>query len=479
MRLATKTATALRWSAISQLLRQGVQLITTFALARLLSPADFGLLGMALVIIGFVSLFRDLGTSSAVIRSRRRDNELLSTVFWLNLTLGLIITIVLVLSAPAVAAFYHEPRVTAVIQVLAFSLIVSSFGLLQQALLERELAFQTLAKVEALSVTLGAAVGIGLAAAGYGVWSLVFQTLAQTTAWSLLLWAVGKWRPGFTFRLREVRYVSGIGLNLTGFNTVNYFFRNIDSLLVGRYLGSNNLGFYSMAYRVMFFPLQAISDVMGRVMFPVYAHLQDDDTRLRRYYLKSAGAIAFVTFPMMLGLMVVAEPFVVALFGEKWRSIIPLLQILAPVGMIQSVGTTVGAIYVVRGRTDLMLRWGLIAAMVVTAAVVIGLGWGVQGVALSYAIAAFILAYPGFVIPFRLIGLAFTELVAVIFRPLLNSMLMATIMLAVRGLLPSDTGAIFSLIASILVGTCVYVLLSRWLNHAQWREIVAALRQRN
>lgn len=461
---------------MSQLLRQGVQLITTFILARLLSPSDFGLLGMGMVLIGFVSLFKDFGTSSAVIRSKRDDPELLSTIFWLNVVVGFIVAMLLALSAPAVAAFYQEPRVASIIQVLAFSLAVSSLGILQQALLEKKLAFQTLAKVEVLSVVLSATVGISLAVAGYGVWSLVFQTLAQTTASTLLLWLAGSWRPGFVFHLREVWYVSGIGLNLTGFNTVNYVFRNIDSLLIGRYLGSRDLGFYSLAYRVMFFPLQAISDVIGRVMFPVYAHLQDDDARLRRYYLKAAGAIAFVTFPMMLGLMVVAEPFVIALFGEKWRSMIVLLLILAPVGMVQSIGTTVGAIYVVKGRTDLMLRWGVMSGAVVTTAFVIGLKWGVEGVALSYAIAAFLLAYPGFALPFRLIGLKFADLVAVLSKPLLNATLMTAIMVIVRGSLPSDVGSVLSLAVPVAAGAAAYLFFSRWLNRTQLREIFDALR---
>jgi PST family polysaccharide transporter len=406
----------------------------------------------------------------------RDDSLFLSTIFWLNAATGLCIAAALFAVAPLIAAFYQEPRVTNVVRVLSFSLVISGFGGLQQALLERQLSFRTLAKVEMFSTLLGAVVSIVLAAAGFGVWSLVFQALTQTLVVVLLVWSVSTWRPGLMFGWNVVRSVSGFGLNLTGFQVVNYTFRNIDNLLIGRYLGSNDLGIYNLAYRVMFFPLLTISDVIGRVMFPVYAHVQDDDARLRRYYLKAGGAIAFVSFPMMLGMMAVAGPFVSAVFGEKWTRVTVLLLILAPVGMVQSIGTTVGSIYLVKARTDTMLKWSIAASIVVTIAVAIGLQWGMVGVAIGYAIAALLLAYPGVVLPFRMIDLKFRDLALVLSKPLRNAVLMAGAMVIVRTLLPQSLRAEAVLIVCVLTGATVYWTLNLWLESDQYREIIDTLK---
>jgi PST family polysaccharide transporter len=476
LQLSTKTASALKWSGVAQSVRLTLQLATTFTLARLLDPADFGLLGMATIVVGFVALFREFGTSPAVIQSMRDDSLFLSTIFWLNAATGLCIAAALFAVAPLIAAFYQEPRVTNVVRVLSFSLVISGFGGLQQALLERQLSFRTLAKVEMFSTLLGAVVSIVLAAAGFGVWSLVFQALTQTLVVVLLVWSVSTWRPGLMFGWNVVRSVSGFGLNLTGFQVVNYTFRNIDNLLIGRYLGSNDLGIYNLAYRVMFFPLLTISDVIGRVMFPVYAHVQDDDARLRRYYLKAGGAIAFVSFPMMLGMMAVAGPFVSAVFGEKWTRVTVLLLILAPVGMVQSIGTTVGSIYLVKARTDTMLKWSIAASIVVTIAVAIGLQWGMVGVAIGYAIAALLLAYPGVVLPFRMIDLKFRDLALVLSKPLRNAVLMAGAMVIVRTLLPQSLRAEAVLIVCVLTGATVYWTLNLWLESDQYREIIDTLK---
>jgi O-antigen/teichoic acid export membrane protein len=469
--LKDRAVSGIKWSAVSQTGRQGTQLITTVILAHLLSPSDFGLAGMAMVVIGFVNIFKDLGTAAAVIQRKELSDTLLSTVFWVNVSFGLLATFLLFLAAPLGAYFYREPRVVAVLQILSISFFISCLGILHQALLERTLSFNTLAKLETVSVLVGSLVGIGLAFARAGVWSLVFQSLITVSVNTFLLWLSSPWRPHWGFRWSEVKTISAFSLNLTGFSIFNYFARNADYLLIGRYLGAQDLGYYTLAYRILLFPLQNITAVVGRVMYPVLSTMQEDNQRFNSAYLKVNGAIAFITFPLMAGLLAVAEPFVLTFFGEKWQPLVLLIMIFAPVGMIQSIGATVGGIYQVKGRTDWMFRWGVGSGTLVVMAFLIGLRWGIIGVAAAYAIVSFILSYPGFSIPFRLVDLRFAELLKVLRPSFMNSSLMFIGLLVFRKILPLSLSHVSILIMSVTLGVTVYAVATWVTNRKQAEEL--------
>ncbi len=491
--LKRQAASGVKWSTVSQISRQGTQLLTTIILARLLSPSDFGLVGMAMIVISFIGIFKDLGTSAAVIRYKELSEELLSSIFWVNVGFGALAMLLLFFGASLGGLFYHELRVVAILRVLSVTFLISGLSILQQALLERSLSFNKLAKVEITAVGCGAIVGIGLAVAGFGVWSLVFQSLTTVSVTTVLLWFMGTWRPKFTFHWKEVKSVSSYSLNLTGFNIFNYFARNADYLLIGRYLGAQDLGYYTLAYRILLFPLQNISSVIGRVMFPVYASVQDDNQRFGNAYLKVAKTIALVSFPLMMGVFSLAAPFVLTVFGAKWQPVILLIMILAPVGLIQSIGTTTGAIYSAKGRTDWMFRWGIGGGSFIVIAFGIGLHWGIIGVAVAYVLAVFSLSYFNFAIPFRLINLKFSRLLAVLWRPFVNSLIMFVVVLGFKAgllsLLSTEavsnvfgfTGVSSDLIVnamvlglSILVGVFVYALVT-WFNSKEQLKELAEL----
>jgi O-antigen/teichoic acid export membrane protein len=457
-------ARGIRWSSLSQFGRQLMQLVTTAILARLLTPADFGLIGMATLVIGFVSLFKDLGTGAAVIQRQEITPRFLSSIFWVNAAFGLAATILLYLLAPAVAVFYHEPRLEQVLQVLSVTFFISGLSILQQAILERELAFDKLAKLEIAATLAGTFTGIGAALLKCGVWSLVFQTVAVAAATTVLLWVVSKWRPSRAFSWEEVRSVSSYSGNLTGFSILNYFVRNADYLLIGKFLGAQQLGYYTLAYRLMLYPLQSITAVISRVMFPAFSQIKDDDARFSRIYLKMVGLIAFITFPMMLGLMAVSEPFVLVFFGDNWRPVALLLLILAPVGMLQSIGGTVGMIYQARGRTDWMFRWGIVTGICAVTAFVVGLSWGITGVAVAYSIFSFLCLYPNFAIPFRLLSLPMPRLLAHLWRPLCCGMLMVAAVCSLKALIPASLPNEALLATLIPFGILVYVSSSFAMN---------------
>src|SRR5260221_1430006 len=258
MSLRGPAISGVKWSSISHFGRRGLSLLTTIILARLLAPADFGLVAMAAVVIGFIELFKDLGTATAVIQRKDPSQRLVASVFWLNAGFGLAATIVLYLLAPLLGVFYREPQVIPIMQVLSLSFSLSGLSNLQTSLLERNLEFDKLARIEIGTALLATLVGITAAFLGQGAWSLVYQMLAGNLFVTLLFWSASNWRPSWQFDWLEIRSVMSFSLNLTGGNIFNYFARNADKLLIGRFLGSPGPAYFEPSYPLMQLPLPGV-----------------------------------------------------------------------------------------------------------------------------------------------------------------------------------------------------------------------------
>ncbi|HTY10700.1 MAG TPA: MOP flippase family protein [Bacteroidota bacterium] len=478
MPLLPSILTGVKWSSISQFGRQILQLVTTIVLARTLAPSDFGLMSMAMVVVGFLNVFRDLGTSSAIIQRNEISGTLLSGIFWLNVIFGIVVMSLVFVLAPLFASFYGEARLVPILKALSASFFISSIGISHQALLERELQFEKLAKAEISSTLFGAVVGITLAIRGAGVWSLVAQALSTALLSSTLLSLVlSRWKPRLVFSVAEIKSVARFSLNLSGFNMTNYFIRNADSLLIGKYLGAQDLGYYVLAYRIVLYPWQNVTSVISRVMFPVYSKLNQDNMTFRRAYLNVASTIAAIAFPMMLGLIGVSSPLVHVFFGDQWRTVSSLIVILAPIGLLQSIDSTTGSIYLAKSRTDWMFRWGIATGISGVAAFVIGLHWGVIGVATGYLIASLIWLYPGLAIPFSLIGLSILELLKKVWRPFSCAALMLAVIFALKASCGDWLTPVETLIGLLLSGISVYLLCSLVLNRESMKSIISYIRQ--
>ncbi len=460
---------------MSQFGGQALQIITTLILARILAPSDYGLLGMAMVFIGFIGIFKDLGFSAVIIQTPNPSNTLLNSLFWSHVGFAALCTMALIVTAPAISWFYHEPRLTSVLQILSISFVLSGIGLPHGALLKKNLQFKIIAFVEISALCLGSAAGITAAFLGMGVWALVYQNLAHAFITSILLWMKSAWIPRFRFSWKEMRDVLSYSLNLTGYNIFNYFARNADYLIIGRYLGAQELGYYTIAYRLMLYPLRNITAVISRVLFPALAQIQNDNVRFGKIYLKVCFAIAIIVFPLMTGLWVVADSFVLVVLGARWEPVGFLLLILSPVGIIQSIGATVGTIYQAKGRTDWLFKWGLLSGSFLIGAFFVGLKWGITGVASAYLIAGIILAYPNFAIPFKLINLKFASLLGVLMRPFACSLIMLFIILMIKSLFTSRFGFNTEFYTLVFVGAVIYLSASWMLNRQQLRELLAII----
>lgn len=473
--LGQQAAHAFRWASVSQAGRSAVQFAANAVLARLLTPKDFGLLGMALIVTGFAAVLRDLGTSAAIIQRKEVSRGLVSSIFWINAGLGLVAAAITFAVSPLVAAFFGQPPVAPILRMLSLSFVLAGLGVVHQAMLQRSLRFRSLAAVDLASATVSAAVGIGLALAGSGVWSLVYQALSLSLVSTLLLWAASRERPRLEFHWDEVKAVRSFSLNLTSFNVFNYFIRNADNVLIGKFLDAGALGYYSLAYRLMLFPLQIITDVTSRVLFPVCSQLQDDNALFRRAYLKAVGGIGAVSFPLMLGMAALARPFVLAVFGAKWEPAVVPLAILAVAGMLQSVTATVGPVYQAKGRADWLFRWGAAAGVAVVIAFAVGLHWGLVGVAAAYAIVSALLTLPGLAIPFRLIELPLRAFFAALWRPMAAALLMWALVAAVGQVAGPRLAYWQALAALALLGLLAYGAASYLVNRRQITELVAAV----
>jgi O-antigen/teichoic acid export membrane protein/glycosyltransferase involved in cell wall biosynthesis len=418
--------------ASGEIARRATFFFVSVALARLLTPGDYGLVAMAAFVVGFVEIFARTGSQEALVQQSDVSAGAWSSVYWFTLGLAGFVAVAVWLLAPLASLFFRDDRVVPIVRALGWTTLLAAVGSTQRAWFVKELRFRTIAQIEWCGVLAGGAAGLALAASGYGVWSLVGASLVGTSASALLFYLRCPWRPSGQIQSSEIRRVVRFGVGLQGFAIVNYFNRRLDDALIGRYLGPIALGYYTRAYDLMLYPVQNIGGVVSAVMFPALAEIGDDLVRFRAAYLRAVSAIATVTFPIMLGLLVTAPEAIEVVYGRQWAPAVSILQVLCLVGALQAVAATAGNIFMARARTGLMFACGVGAAAVIYPSFFIGLHWGVMGVAVAYAIANVVLLVPELAIPYRLIGLRLSDLVRAIRGIFLGSVLMAGVVALIR-----------------------------------------------
>ena len=447
------------WTGISQFSRQALQLVVIAVLARLLLPEDFGVIAIAVFFMGLVGRVR-LGFSFTVIQRTEISQSQLSTLFWSGAGAGVIMWVISAAASPLIAAFVGNDLVRPILFVLSTGFIINGFGLVQQGMLSRNLEFKKLAMVEIGGAVAAGAFSIWLAYAGFGVWSLVWGDLLSSLIVVALLWKVCPWRPWLHFSFKSLRALSGFGSAVVANGVVNHLGMELDKPLVGRLLGSGTLGLFSQASRLTQFPRLNLAQVVLQVTFPAFSRIQDDDDRLRRGYLKSVAYISMVTFPLLVGMGIVAPEFVRVMYGTKWTDMIVLLQLLCLAGIVSSVGTTVGSVAFAKGRADLLLKLNLLKIPLFVAALLIGGRYGIVGVAT--AVSVFSVGWTLFTQVFinRLIRLRMVDWLGSLYPATLGSVGMVAVLLplrwmAVRFLSLPDSALLISL---VVVGAAAYFL---------------------
>jgi O-antigen/teichoic acid export membrane protein len=358
----------------------------TVVLARLLTPQDYGLIGMVAVIMGFVSMFKDMGLSVATIQKEEITGEQVSTLFWVNLGLSLVVMALTVAIAPGVAWFYGEPRLTLITIGFAAGFLFSGLTVQHEALLRRQMRFVALAAIEIISLIVGLIVAITLAWRGWGYWALVVNQLAQGLTYAVGVWAVCSWRPGRFVRGADVRSMLAFGGNLTGFHVVNFFARNLDNMLIGLVWGSRPLGLYAKAYQLLLLPIDQINEPIASVAVPALSRLSDAPERYRKAYLRILEKLAMLTMPGMALMIATSDWIVTIVLGAQWIEASRIFALLGVAGLVQPVANTTGWLFITQNRTRHMFQWGIIGSLIIVASIVGGLPWGAVGVAASYSV---------------------------------------------------------------------------------------------
>lgn len=385
MTLRQQVLHGVSWNFASRLSSQFFQVAFSVVLARMLSPREFGVVGMLLVFTGFAQALADGGLSSALIYRQDATDIHQSTVFWMQTAAGAALSLLFYASAPAIAAFYGIALLEPLSRLMAWTFIIQALGLVQSALLMKQFRFKVVAAATLGSTLFSGAVAVLLARLGYGVWALAWQGLIAMSAMTILLWLLSGWRPRFLFNRTAAREMGGYGIYLLGYGSLNYWLRNGTNLLIGKAIGAHGLGIFSRAYTLMLLPLNNVSAVFGQVLFPALVRVQNDVPRFRQHYMMATRLIALVTFPMMVGVAALAEPLILMLLGRKWAEVIPILQILSFVGLFQSIIHPTGSVFNALGKTKMLFHLTIILAAALLLIMIPALRLGIVGITYAYA----------------------------------------------------------------------------------------------
>jgi lipopolysaccharide exporter len=460
--LRREALTGVTWTALGTAGVLAAQMIQLVVLARLLQPADFGLMGMVLIVLGFTQAYADVGISGALVHHRDVSREELSSLYWLNVFFGALVGVLLWLNAPVVAGLFHEERVVPLLRVVSAAFLILPLGKQFEVLLQRDLRFDVLARQDIVAAATSLVLAITAAMLGAGVWSLVLGTMATIVTRTALLLVAGlrAHRPALHFRWTDLERFLAFGAYQMGERTINYIADRLDQFVIGSLLGAVPLGLYSFAYNLTAQPVGRLNPIVTKVAFPIFCRVQDDPDRLRRGYMSIVKLVTSVNAPLLLGLVAVAPRLLPSLFGPQWTASVVLVQVLSLVALYRTMGNPVGSLLLAKGRADLGFKWNtgrlLLSVPVVWAGARAG---GALGVAVSILLLQAVLAPISYFLLVRpIVGPSARDYLLAVMRPTGLALLMAALVAALAGVVrvPVTTPL---LMAQVLAGGAVYALL--------------------
>ncbi len=400
--------------AASFLLRLGSLMV----LARLLNPNDFGLVGMVTAFTGVLNLFRDFGLSAATVQCPTVSEEQKSTLFWINILCGAILTVVTLILAPVVGTFYHEPRLVRVTALIASGFLFNAFGIQHSALLQRQMRFTALALIETASLIVSASIAIAGAKAGYGYWALVAMTITLPLTSSIGFWIVADWVPGRLRRGVGIRSMMQFGGAMTLNGLVVYAASNVEKVLLGRFWGADAIGIYGRAYQLIRIPTDSLNGAVGEVAFSALSRIQHEPGRLRSYFLKGYSLVLAVTVPATIACALFADDLVAVFLGEKWKGVSAIFRLLSPTILVFAVANPLSWLLTAIGLVGRTLKMALLIAPTMICGYLVGLPFGPRGVAVAYSVVMALWIVPLIVWLLRGTGISPGDIFNVAIRPL-------------------------------------------------------------
>jgi O-antigen/teichoic acid export membrane protein len=461
-KLQHKAVSATLWSGIDAFARQGLQFVVSLILARLLTPQDFGTVGLLAIFIGLAGVFIDSGFSFALIQRKEISDIDLSSVFFFNISISLLAAALLCLSAPGIAAFFAMPVLKPLTWLLAANVVIGSFGAIQGLLLTKALNFRRQCIISLAAQFVSGAVAVLLAWRQYGVWSLGVQTLLATIIGTTLLWVSSSWRPRWVFSITAIRSLFRFGSFLLLSGLLDTLFNRLTSLVIGKFYSAKDLGYYSRADGTRLMPGNLISSIIGRVAFPVFAAAKEDKALLKAGLRKAITMAMMLNIPLMLGMAVTARPLVVVLFGDKWLPSVPYLQILSLAGVLWPLHVLNLNVLAAQGHSNLFFRLEVIKKVYGILLIGTACFFGIVTIAWSLVLTGIFSFCVNAYYSGRLLGYGTLRQIADLL-PYAGAALIMTACSWAAHFLPF-TSPVWLLTAQVLVGAAVYGILC-----AVWR----------
>lgn len=457
---------------VAQFTQSILQFVRAIVLARLLTPTDFGLVGMVLVVINFAQLFRDAGISLATVQKKEITHDQVSTLFWIIVVISATLGILLFLMAPLVAAFYAQPELIFITAALSISLFIGGIGIQHQALMRRHMQFGSLAVIQVVSGMGSLIVTIVLACNGWRYWALVGGMWVRVSVMTLMTFSFCPWVPGKIRTGTGVRKMLKFGGHVTGANIINYLSVNIDNLLIGRFLGASALGLYAKAYQLFMLPITQIKSPLTQLAMPVLGSLQHQPERYRRYYQTILRTLAVLTMPVACYCVVEAEFIIGFLLGSGWLEAVSVFRILAVAGIVWPVVGTWGLVTLSLGYSKRYFQWALLNGFVMAVAIACGLPFGITGVALAIVIATYMKCFPCLYYCFSCTPITVPLFMRTTMAPFLASVVAAFCIVIVRHKSTLDTTGYHFLYAGLFAATFMMLLICHGSSRRDLKTLV-------
>lgn len=472
--LRNKTFKGIFWSAIDKAGVKTVSFIVSIVIARILSPSDYGVIGMILVFISIANIFIDSGMSQALVQRKNRTESDMATAFYFNIVISIVCYSILYFCAPFIAHFYNVTELSSILRVLGLNIIISAFATVQRANLIARLDFKTIASVNLCAVMASGIIGIWMAYGGFGVWALVGQQMTSIAIGTIAFWLFGKWHPDARFSKNSFVTLWRFGSKLLASGIVSTIIREINSVAIGKIYRTCELGYYTRAVQTSDMVAMTTNEVINAVTFPVLSSLQDDREKMIDVYSKMLGMTAFFIFPIMTGLAVIASPFISVLLTDKWLPAVPLLQWLCFARMFTPISSLNMNILNAIGRSDLFMKLDFSKIPLIIIIMAITIPVGVKAIVIGNFISTFICYFINAYLPGKLFNFGVKAQFKIFYKIAIATSIMA---LAILVSMVHFQMPIIKLIVGVITGSISYLAISFFLGIdelKQIRELISA-----
>jgi teichuronic acid exporter len=474
--LKAKTINSLKWSTIEKFSSSIVQFSLGILIARLLTPADYGLIGMLTIFIALSQAIIDGGFSTALIQKKEVSSREYSSVFFLNIILGIFFYILIFFSAPFIAAFYNQDELINITKVLGLNFIISSFSIIHLTYLTKNLDFKLQSKISIITSLISGLLALYFAYNGWGVWALVFQSILKNILNTLFLWLLVQWKPSMIYSWISIKSLFPFGSRVMGSSILNTLFDNLYYIIIGKFFSTKELGFYTQAHKIQQFPVSFLTGIIQRVFLPSFSQIQDENQRLISIYRKTIKLTAFIVFPIMLGLGAVAKPLILILLTEKWSAVIPMLQLMVIYGMFYPIHALNLNLLNVKGRSDLFFRLEVFKKILIVIMLLITFQISIFAMIIGNIVVSFIAFFINTYYTEQLIRYNYWQQIKDFSLSLGLALVMAIICYVIT---LHTTNHYFSIFIAALTGLIFYLGTAYYLKMPEYLEIKAIINKKN